>query len=126
LGLYELWRSCDRKLSYREAILRFVTLAIPALALLGIMQSTAGSIGSDGTTWSFEFKPVWWFRIMNGYNMTVSAASGLALMASLFFAAKRGVLKLDPAGIWLAIGFALLYLSFSIKSATRRRLRMLG
>ena len=111
LGLYELWRSCDRKVSYREAILRLVTLAIPAVALFGVMRSTTGSIGSEGTTWSFEFKPVWSFRIMNGYNMTVSAASGLALMASLFFAAKRGVLKLDPAGIWLAIGFALLYLA---------------
>jgi len=32
-------------------------------------------------------------------------------MASLCFAARRGVLKLEPAGIWLAIGFALLYLA---------------
>jgi hypothetical protein len=48
---------------------------------------------------------------MNGYNLTVSAASALALMAALFFAAKRGVLKLESAGIWLAVGFALLYLA---------------
>ena len=53
---------------------------------------TAGSIGSEGTTWFFEFKPLWLFRIMNGYNLTVSAASALALMALLYFAAKRGVL----------------------------------
>jgi hypothetical protein len=75
------------------------------------MRSTNGSIGSEGTAWNFEFKPIWPFRIMNGYNLTVSAASALALMASLFLAAKRGMLKLDPSGIWLAIGFALLYLA---------------
>jgi hypothetical protein len=111
LGFYELWRAYDRKRSYRDAALRLVMLAIPAMALFGVMQLTAGSIGSEGTTWSFEFKPLWPFRIMNGYNLTVSAASALALMVSLFFAAKRGVLKLEPAGAWLAIGFALLYLA---------------
>jgi hypothetical protein len=111
LGFYELWRAHDRKLSSRDATLRLVMLAIPAMALFAVMQLTAGSIGSEGTTWSFEFKPLWPFRIMNGYNLTVSAASALALMTLLFFAAKRGVLKLEPAGVWLAIGFALLYLA---------------
>jgi hypothetical protein len=131
LGLYELWRACDRrscdrrscdrqacdrqacdrKVSYREAVGRLVMLAIPVVVLFGLMQWTAGSIGSDGTTWALEFKPVWPFRIMNGYSMTVSAATGLALMASLFLAARRGVLKLEPSGIWLAIGFAALYLA---------------
>jgi hypothetical protein len=111
LGLLELWRAHDRKVSYREAIWRLAILAIPAVALLLVMRSTNGSIGSEGTAWNFEFKPIWPFRIMNGYNLTVSAASALALMASLFLAAKRGMLKLDPSGIWLAIGFALLYLA---------------
>jgi hypothetical protein len=115
LGFYELWRDYDRKVSYRDASLRLLTLAIPAVAMFGIMQLTAGSIGSEGTTWHFEFKPLWLFRIMNGYNLTVSAASALTLMALLYFAAKRGVLKLDPAGIWLAIGFALLYLMIPSK-----------
>jgi hypothetical protein len=111
LGFYELWRAYDRKVSYRNAALRLVMLAIPAAALFGVMQLTAGSIGSKGTAWLFEFKPLWLFRIMNGYNLTVSAASALALMVFLYLAARRGVLKLDPAGIWLAIGFALLYLA---------------
>jgi hypothetical protein len=111
LGLYELWRACDRKISYHAAVWRLVMLAVPVVALFGLMQWTNGSIGSDGTTWSFEFKPVWPFRIMNGYSMTVSAATALTLMVSLFLAARRGVLKLEPAGIWLAIGFAALYLA---------------
>jgi hypothetical protein len=111
LGFYELWRAYDRKVPYRDAALRLVMIAIPVVALFGVMQLTAGSIGSEGTAWRFEFKPLWLFRIMNGYNLTVSAASALALMALLYFAAKRGVFKLEPAGIWLAIGFALLYLA---------------
>ena len=115
LGLYELWRAYDRQAPYRDAALRLVLLAIPAVALLQLMRLTAGSIGSEGTTWFFAFKPLWLFRIMNGYNLTVSAASALALLASLYFAVKHDVLKLEPAGIWLAIGFALLYLAIPSK-----------
>jgi hypothetical protein len=111
LGFYELWRAYDRKVPYREAIWRLVLLAIPAVALLGIMRLTAGSIGSEGAYWFFAFKPLWLFRIMNGYNLTVSAASALALMVALFVAERRGVLKLAPAGMWISIGFALLYLA---------------
>ena len=110
LGVYELWRARDRKVPHRDAALRLVVLAVPALALLWVMRLTAGSIGSEGTAWYLEFKPLWLFRIMNGYNLTVSAASALALVALLYVAARRGVLKLEPAGIWLAIGFAVLFL----------------
>jgi hypothetical protein len=114
LGFYELWRAYDRKTSYRAAG-RIVILAIPAAVLLGIMHLTAGSIGGEGTNWFFEFKPIWFFRIMNGYNLTISAASALTLMVLLYFAAKRRVLTLAPAGVWLAIGFALLYLAIPSK-----------
>jgi hypothetical protein len=111
LGFYELWRCTDRKMPYRDAALRLAILAIPVVALLGVMQLTAGAIGGDGTIWNLAFKPLWLFRIMNGYNLMVSAATALALMALLYFAITRGVLKLTPAGIWLAAGFALLYLA---------------
>jgi hypothetical protein len=74
------------------------------------MHVTAGAIGSDGNDWFVAFKPVWPLRILNGYNLTAAAVTGLVLMTALLFAARRGVLRLDPAGIWLASGFALLYL----------------
>ena len=115
LGIYELWRANHRKAPYRDAALRLVVLAMPALALFWVMRWTAGSIGSEGTAWHFEFKPLWLFRIMNGYNLTVSAATALALVALLYVAARRGVLKLERAGAWLAIGFALLYLAIPSK-----------
>jgi hypothetical protein len=115
LGLYELWRAHDRKISYGDAALRLAILAIPVVVLFGVMRWTAGSIGSEGTIWHFEFKPIWLFRIMNGYNLTVSATTALGLMALLYFAARRGILKLEPAGIWIATGFALLYLAIPSK-----------
>lgn len=115
LGFYELWRAHDRKISYGDAALRLAILAIPVVVLFGVMRLTAGSIGSEGTNWFFEFKPIWLFRIMNGYNLTVSAATALGLMALLYFMARRGVLRLEPAGVWLAIGFALLYLAIPSK-----------
>jgi hypothetical protein len=111
LGFYELWRSYHQRVSWREAAARLGALAVPAVALFGIMRMTAGSIGSEGTAWFFEFKPLWPFRIMNGYNLTVSAITALALMAFLFFAAKHRVLRLSSTGIWLAVGFAFLYLA---------------
>jgi hypothetical protein len=115
LGLYELRRAYDRKLSYRDVALRLLVLATPVVLLLILMELTAGSIGSDGTIWRFEYKPLWPFRIMNGYSLTVSSASAVALMASLYFAARRGVLKLEPTGILLAAGFSFLYVALPSK-----------
>jgi hypothetical protein len=115
LGLYEVWRAYDRRAPYRDVVLRLVLLTIPVLALLELMRLTAGSIGGEGSSWFFEFKPIWLFRIMNGYNLTVSAASSLVLLALLYFAIKHRALKLEPAGIWLATGFAFLYLAIPSK-----------
>jgi hypothetical protein len=111
VGLQELWRAWDRKETYIETALRLVVLAIPALALLGAMTLTVGSIGGVGTSWFFEFKPLWLFHIMNGYSLTVSAASMVVLVGLLYVAAKRRVLKFEPGGLWMAIGFAVLYLA---------------
>jgi hypothetical protein len=115
LGLYELWRAGARNVSYRDLTLRLVLLAAPSAALLALMQLTAGSIGSEGNVWNLAFKPVWPLRIMNGYNLTVSAASALVLLASLYVTTKRGFLKLQGAGVWLALGFSLLYLAIPSK-----------
>ncbi|WP_244521467.1 hypothetical protein [Bradyrhizobium sp. DOA9] len=113
LGLFELSRI--RQGGYPVAAARLGALALPALALLALMHVTAGAIGSEGNDWFVAFKPVWPLRIMNGYNLTIAAVTGLALMIALLFAARRGVLRLEPAGIWIATGFALLYLAIPSK-----------
>ncbi|WP_461336042.1 hypothetical protein [Bradyrhizobium liaoningense] len=110
LGLYELWRLRHQRIAYPVAAARLVALALPALALFVVMHLTAGSIGGEGSSWFLGFKPIWPLRIMNGYNLTAAAATGLTLAILLYFATRRGILKLEPAGIWLAIGLALLYL----------------
>lgn len=115
LGLFELSRIRQGQVAYPIAAARLGALALPALALLAIMHVTAGSIGSQGNIWFVAFKPVWPLRIMNGYNLTIAAVTGLTLMIALLFAARRGVLRLEPAGIWLAVGFALLYLAIPSK-----------
>ncbi|MES2029824.1 MAG: hypothetical protein V4477_11675 [Pseudomonadota bacterium] len=109
IGIYELWRAHRRKAPYRVTALRLILLAVPVALLLVVMRATAGSVGSEGTEWLFQYKPLWLFRIMNGYNLTVSAACVLVLLVSLYLAFKRDVLTIEPVGIWLAAGFALLY-----------------
>jgi hypothetical protein len=111
VGLHELWRVWQRKVSALDTALRLLVLAVPVVALLVIMVLTAGAIGGEGTRWYFEFKPLWLFRIMNGYSLTVSAATMVVLLGFVYAATKRGILKFEPAGFWLAIGFALLYLA---------------
>jgi hypothetical protein len=110
IGLYELWRAHQRKVPYRATLLRLVLLALPVVLLLIMMRATSGSVGSDGTEWLLQYKPVWVFRILNGYNMTVSAISVLVLLVSLYLAFKYEVLKIEPVGIWLVAGFSFLYL----------------
>ena len=98
LGLHELWRAWERRASYSETALRLLVLAIPAAAVLAVMAITGGAIGNSGTHWHFGYKPLWLFSIMNGYSLTVSAATAAVLIGWLYVAAKRGVLKFAPAG----------------------------
>jgi hypothetical protein len=111
LGICELWRTWHRKAPLVETTLRLALLAIPALALLGAMQLTAGTIGFEGTDWFTAFKLIWPFRIMNGYSLTASAASMVALLAALYIAGKRGYVQLESCGLWIAIGFVILYVA---------------
>jgi hypothetical protein len=111
LGIYELWRAKDSNAEHRETALRLLVLAAPAAALLAIMMATAGAIGGEGNAWFFEFKPLWIFRILNGYNLAVSAVSMFVLLILGNLIAKRGFLTIAPAGLWLAIGFGILYVA---------------
>ena len=111
IGLHEVWRAWSRKATYFQTALQLLLLAIPVLALIGVMTFTAGSIGGEGTSWFFEFKPLWLFRMMNGYSLTVSAVSTAILIGSIYVAGKHGVLKFAPAGLWMAVGFSILYLA---------------
>lgn len=111
LGIYELWRAWNSNAEHRETAIRLAMLVLPAAALLAIMVATAGAIGGEGNAWHFEFKPLWIFRILNGYNLVVSAVSMFVLLIMGNLLAKRGFLTIAPAGIWLAISFSILYVA---------------
>ena len=109
LGIVELWRARNRNAAHAETAMRLAVLALPAVLLLVIMAETAGAIGGEGNAWHLEFKPLWFFRIFNGYNLPVAALSmfGLGMLGNLL--AKRGWLTIMPVGVWLSIGFGILY-----------------
>ena len=115
LGLHELWRAWDRKARYVDTFARLAVLAIPAVALLGLMAFTGGSVGGAGTHWFFSFKSLWLIHIMNGYSLTASAFCIAVLVGLLYVGGKRGAVRLEPAGRWLATGFAVLYLAIPAK-----------
>jgi hypothetical protein len=109
LGIVELWRAKERNAEHADTATRLAVLALPAVLLLAVMVLDAGAIGGEGNAWHVEFKPLWFFRIFNGYNLPVAALSmfGLGILGN--FLAKRGFLTIMPVGLWLAIGFGILY-----------------
>jgi hypothetical protein len=110
IGLHELWRARARKAPFTETFTRLLVLAFPAVALLGLLLFSGGSVGGTGTNWFLRFKPLLLIHIMNGYSLTLSAISIAALLSLLYALARRGLLRIEHAGAWLAIGFAVLYL----------------
>jgi hypothetical protein len=109
IGIHELWRAWSRRAPLTETFARMTILALPALAVVALMIFSGGSIGGSGTKWFFEYKPLWLFHIMNGYNLPLSTLSVLILLGLVYILAKRGALRIERAGIWLATGFAILY-----------------
>jgi hypothetical protein len=122
LGIYgativvcELWRAWSRSAPFTETFARLLLLAIPALSLIGLMAGSGGSIGGTGTAWHFALKPFWLLHILNGYSLPLSGISLAALGAVLYVLRRRGEVKLEGAGPWLAAAFAVLYLALPSK-----------
>lgn len=111
LGLCELCRAWKRKAAHSETALRLMLLAVPVLALLTAMQLTAGAVGFPGTNWYPAFKLLWPFRIMNGYSLTAAAVNMVILLGAIYIAGKRGYVQLETCGLWIAVGFAILYIA---------------
>jgi hypothetical protein len=111
IGLHELWRAWARKIAAVTMIARLAILACPAAVLLGLMAWSGGAIGGADTGWFPLLKPQWLFATLNGYDLILSAAATTALLGLIYRAARRGLLRFEPAGIWLAAGFVILYLA---------------
>lgn len=109
--LHELWRAWAKKAPVVDTLARLAVLALPLAALLGLMALSGGAVGGEGTSWFLGFKPLWLIHILSGYSLILSAAGMAALIGLTYVAAKRGVLRFEPAGAWLAAGFAVLYVA---------------
>ncbi len=115
IGLHELWRGWSRRGPVTEIFGRLATLALPTLALLGVMLASESSVGGSETRWFFAVKPLWCFQIMSGYSLTASAASVTAVLTLVFVLGRRRSLRFEQSGVWLAVGYALLYMAMPSK-----------
>lgn len=111
IGLHEVWRAWARKIPAATLIARLSVLACPAAVVLALMAWSGGAIGGEDTSWFLLLKPLWLFATLNGYDLILSAAATAALLGLVYVAAKCGVLRFEPAGAWLAAGFAILYVA---------------
>lgn len=111
IGLHEVWRAWARRIAPAAMVARLAILACPPAVLLALMAWSGGTIGGADTSWFLQFKPLWLFATLNGYHLIVSAAATVVLLGLIYFAARRGLLRFEPAGAWLAAGFLILYLA---------------
>jgi hypothetical protein len=111
IGLHEVWRAWMRKLPPATIAARLAMLAAPPMVLLAMMVWSGGAIGGEDTGWFLLRKPLRLFATLNGYSSMLSAAATTALLGMLYIAAKRGLLRIEPAGAWLAAGFLVLFLA---------------
>lgn len=111
IGVHELWRAWSKRSPLPDVVGRLIVLALPAAILIVVMALTGGSIGGEGTDWFFEVKPLWVLNVLNGYSLYLSAAGVLALATLTYCLAKRGALGFEQSGLWMAIGFAVLYVA---------------
>ena len=90
---------------------RLAILAFPAAILLGWMAWSGGAIGGEDTNWALGLKPLRLFATLNGYDLMLSGAATIALTGFIYVAARRGFLRFEPAGVWLAAGFITLFVA---------------
>jgi len=111
IGLHEAWRAWARKIAPVAMIGRLAILALPAAVLLGWMAWSGGAIGGADTNWALGLKPLRLFATLNGYDLMLSGAAAIALGGFIYVAARRGFLRFEPAGVWLAAGFIILFVA---------------
>jgi len=111
LGVLELQRTISQKAGIRDAARSFALLVVPALAVLGLMVATGGSIGERGTEWILTWKPIWLFLALNGYSIHVAAASAAILGVTIAFLLFKKSLQVSGPGKWLAVAFLLLFIA---------------
>jgi hypothetical protein len=115
IGVNELWRAWSRRGPWSETFGRLVLPALPTLVLVAVMFASGGAVGGHGTHWFFGYKPAWLFHVLSGYSMAASAPGVVALFALILALKRRGALRFERSGGWLAVAFAALYVAMPLK-----------
>ena len=115
IGVHELWRARLRRPPWRETFARLALLALPALVLAAVMLGSGGAVGGRGTRWFLAYKPAWLLQVMSGYGTAASAAGVAALFVLVLALKRRGALRFEQSGAWLAVGFTALYVAMPFR-----------
>ena len=109
LGVHELWRARRHAWSPYRIVGRMLVLGVPVLPVIAGMAASGGSVGREGTMWSFATKPLWVFAILNGDNLVVSLLGAAVLCLGISVLNRRRAFRFEASGAWMIVAFGLLY-----------------
>ena len=113
LGIHELWRVRSGQATIKQMLFTMGALATPVVVIFGatllLGHSVAGA--ASETEWLFNLKPRFFFEAMNGYSILLSSAGMGVISFGIFVLGRGGYLKLASSGLWIAIGFAILFVA---------------
>jgi hypothetical protein len=111
IGLIELARLAQGRLSWRRAAVLALLLAAPVAVLLALMRATGGTIGGQLIVWDWAQKAHGLVRFWNGADARLALVSALVVVLLIGFMVARHQLQLTQPGRWVAGGLALLWLA---------------
>ncbi|MGF6313308.1 hypothetical protein ABIB82_007460 [Bradyrhizobium sp. i1.8.4] len=106
LGFLELSRFNWR----RSGILQLAMLGAPMLGVFAVLLASPTHVGNGPTEWIIGSKFMSIFGTLNGYSTKLPVVEATALIALCYVLFRTRRLSLGHSGLWLAGGFALLFL----------------
>jgi len=107
LGFLELSRFNWR----RTGIVQLAVLGAPMLGVFAVLLASSTHVGNGPTEWKIASKFTSIFASLNGYSTELAVVEAAALIALCYVLFHTGRLSLGRSGLWLAGGFALIFLA---------------
>jgi hypothetical protein len=106
LGFLELSRFNWR----RTGIVQLAMLCAPMLGVFAVFLASPTHVGNGPTEWKIASKFMSILGNLNGYSAELAVVEAAALIVLCYVLFRTGRLSLCRSGLWLAGGFALLFL----------------
>jgi hypothetical protein len=107
LGLLEI----SRFNWLRNGYLQLAILSALILEVFALLLASPGPVGNGPTEWVLVSKLRSIFELLNGYSVQLAIVEAAALIALSYVLFRTRRLSLGRSGLWLASGFALLFLA---------------